>query len=101
MLHLPSETVFAFEVKGTLRPRHIPRLSRGELAQMSDAWIDKPDNPAMGGTDLDSGDVYGAIAAINFVEMTVRFAYTSDFQTFQPVAGIDQLVDPTWIDVGA
>ncbi len=39
LLHLPSGMVFAFEVKGTPRARHIPRLivTRGELEQMSDA----------------------------------------------------------------
>jgi hypothetical protein len=43
MLHLPSDMVFAIEVKGTLREGHIPRLSRGELALMSHAWLDKRD----------------------------------------------------------
>lgn len=47
MLHLTSEMVFAIEVKGTLRRGFVPRLTRGDLAQMSNAWLDKPDNPAM------------------------------------------------------
>jgi hypothetical protein len=97
MLHLAAEMVFAFEVKGTLRQRHIPRLTHGELQQMSDAWIDKPDNPAMRGTELVSGDVYGAVAAINFIDMTIRFAYTADFRAFDPVERVAQLTDPTWV----
>jgi hypothetical protein len=32
------ERVVAVEVKGTLRPRYWPRLSRRELVQMSGAW---------------------------------------------------------------
>lgn len=42
--------VFAVEVKGILRARRVPRLTRGELEQMSEAWVDKPDNPGMTGT---------------------------------------------------
>lgn len=97
MFHLASDMVFAIEVKGTLRQGHIPRLTRGELAQMSDAWIDKRDNPAMRGTDLESSDVYGAVAAVNFIDMTSRFALTSDFARFRPVERVGQLADPTWI----
>lgn len=97
MLHLSSDMVFAFEVKGTLRKRHVPRLTRGELTQMSGAWIDKRDNPAMRGADLDSADVYGAVAAINFIDMTIRFALTSDFARFLPVERVDQLAEPGWI----
>lgn len=97
LLRLPSDMVFAFEVKGTLRARHIPRLTRGELEQMSDTWIDKPDNPAMRGTGLDSGDLHGAVAAINFIDMTIRFAYTADFRAFDPIGRLEQLTDPTWV----
>jgi hypothetical protein len=100
MLHLPSDMVFAIEVKGTLRRGHIPRLTRGELAQMSHAWIDKRDNPAMRGSDLDSSDVYGAVAAVNFIDMTSRFALTNNFARFRPVERMRQLVDPTWIRDG-
>lgn len=97
MLHLPSDMVFAFEVKGTLRSHHIPRLTPGELAQMSDAWIDKADNPAMRGTELQSSDVYGAIAVVNFIDMTGRFVLSVDFKSFRSVERLDQLADPTWI----
>src|SRR5437588_2318345 len=43
MLHLATDMVFAIEVKGTLRPGHVPRLTRGDVAQMSAAWLDKAD----------------------------------------------------------
>jgi hypothetical protein len=77
MLHLASEMVFAVEVKGTLRPRHIPRLTRRELEQMSAAWIGKSDNPAMTSTELRSDDVYGA--------------------TFSPVMTWEELDEPSWL----
>lgn len=64
---------------------------------MSDAWIDKPDNPAMHASELSSRDVYGAIAAINFIDMTIRFALTDDFVRFIPVTRPDQVEDPTWL----
>jgi hypothetical protein len=58
MLHLSLEIVFAIEVKGTLRKGFVPRLTRGDLAQMSSAWLDKPDNPAMTSSALRSEDIY-------------------------------------------
>src|SRR5919112_1932814 len=64
-LHLEADLLLAVEVKGTLRSGRVPRLTRGDLEQMSPAWIDKPDNPAMSGSQLRSEDVYGAVAAIN------------------------------------
>jgi hypothetical protein len=85
MLHLPSETVLAIEVKGTLRSGFIPRLTRGDLAQMSNAWLDKPDNPAMTSTALRSEDIFGAVAALNFADLTLRVAFTADFVNFRPV----------------
>jgi hypothetical protein len=51
----------------------------------------------MHGSDLESSDVHGAVAAINFIDMTSRFALTSDFARFRPVERVDQLADPTWI----
>jgi len=102
MLHLEQEMVFAVEVKGTLRARRVPRLTRGELEQMSEAWVDKPDNPAMSGADLRSEDVYGAVAAVNFAEMTLRVVMTADFATLHPVTSDEQFDDPSWLaDPGA
>lgn len=97
MLHLEHEMVFAVEVKGTLRARRIPRLARGEVEQMSEAWVDKPDNPGMAATGLRSEDVYGAVAAVNFADMTLRIAMTANFATLRPVISDLQLDDPSWI----
>ena len=41
----PDQKVVVIDVKGTVVPGRIPRLSRRELAQMSTGWIDKADNP--------------------------------------------------------
>jgi hypothetical protein len=49
------------------------------------------------GTDLESSDVYGAVAAVNFIDMTSRFALTNDLARFRPVERVGQLADPTWI----
>jgi hypothetical protein len=54
-----GDVVVAIEVKGTLVPGRAPRLSAGELAQMSAAWVDKLDNRGMAELGLASSDVYG------------------------------------------
>jgi hypothetical protein len=95
----PSATrVVAFEVKGTLRPKHWPRLSRSALAQMSAAWVDKADNPGMRNWDLTSEDVYGGVILVNFAQRLYRVAFTSDFVNLQPVTMEKQIVDLSWLD---
>lgn len=95
MLHLTSEMVFAIEVKGTLRRGFVPGLTRGDLAQMSNAWLDKPDNPAMTSTALRSEDVFGAVAALNFVDSTLRVAFAADFANFRPILDEAELGNPS------
>lgn len=90
----PSDEVMAVEVKGTLVAGRIPRLSRREMTQMSAAWVDKADNPGMAELELQSADVYGAVAAINFADMTWRMALTSDFSVLSPVTRVEQLTRP-------
>lgn len=94
MLHLTCEMVFVVELKGTLRAGRIPRMTRGELDQMSAGWIDKPSNPGMIDTGLSSEDVYAAIAVVNFAEQTLRVVLSENFVTFVPVTSADQLADP-------
>lgn len=97
MLHLEAEMLFAVEVKGTLAPGRVPGLTRGEMQQMSGAWVDKPDNPAMTNWGLGSQDVYGALAAVNFADMTLRVALTSDFVEFSAVRSESWLRTPAWL----
>lgn len=95
MLHLTSQMVFAIEVKGTLRRGFVPRLTRGDLAQMSSDRLDKPDKPAMTSSALRSEDIFGAVAALNFAELTLRVAFTADFATFRPTLDETELTDPS------
>lgn len=92
--HRNTEIVMAVEVKGTLRPGHSPRLTRGELRQMSTGWINKAANPGMGEWDLTSGDVFGPVILINFADRRWRAALTADFEILVPVDDLSQLEDP-------
>jgi hypothetical protein len=87
----------AVEVKGTLRPRYWPRLSRRVLIQMSGAWVDKLDNPGMANWELRSDDIYGAVVLVNFAAMAYRAAFTADFRQLQPVRDLEQLGDLGWL----
>jgi hypothetical protein len=93
----PGDLVVVVEVKATLVPGRIPRLSRTELIQMSTAWVDKTDNPGMAELGLESGDVYGGIAVVNFADMTWRVALTADFVQFRPTIEAEQLTDLGWL----
>lgn len=97
MLHLEAEMLFAVEVKGTLVPGRVPRLTRGDVKQMSGVWVDKPDNPAMTNWGLGSQDVYGALAGVNFADMTLRVAFTEDFVAYSAVRSDAWLRTPAWL----
>jgi hypothetical protein len=99
MLSPTMDRVVVFEVKGTLRPGTLPRLSTYELRQMSAAWIDKRDNPGMATLELESADVYGGVFVVQFAERAYRVALTSDFETLRPVTSQDELVELAWLDV--
>lgn len=94
----PDDKVVAVEVKGTLVPGRIPRLSRRELAQMSAAWIDKADNPGMAELRLQSDDVYGAVVAVNLADLTWRVGFTSDFLVLRPVVDLAHVESLAWLD---
>jgi hypothetical protein len=93
----PDGKIVAVEVKGTLVAGRIPRLSRREMTQMTAAWVDKADNPGMAELGLQSADIYGAITAINFADMTWRIALTPNFSAIRPVIRLDQLACLDWI----
>ncbi len=101
VLLAPGDVVVAIEVKGTLVPGRVPRLSAGEIAQMSAAWVDKIDNPGMAELGLASTDVYGGVSVVNFADLTWRAALTRDFLDFEPINAQEQLADLTWlVDAG-
>lgn len=93
----PDDKIAAVEVKGTLTAGRIPRLSRREMTQMSAEWVDKADNPGMAELGLRSADVYGAVAVINFADMTWRAALTADFSALSPVIHLGQLTRLDWL----
>src|ERR1017187_5956568 len=93
----PDDKIVAVEVKGTLVAGRIPRLSRREMTQMSAAWVDKANNPGMAELGLQSADIYGAVAVINFADMTWRMALTADFSALSPVIRVEQLAHLDWI----
>jgi hypothetical protein len=94
----PDDKVVAVEVKGTLVPGRIPRLSSRELGQMSAVWVDKVDNPGMAELGLSSEDVYGAVVAINFADLTWRAGLTSDFVVLRPALDVAHLASLAWLD---
>jgi hypothetical protein len=93
----PDANVVAVEVKGTLVAGRFPRLSHREIAQMSVAWLDKVDNPGMSQLGVTSADVYGAVVAVNFADLTWRMAITKDFASLHPVSRVEQLADLRWL----
>ncbi|MGX9792929.1 hypothetical protein [Mycobacterium sp. MMS18-G62] len=97
MLTPGFEAVFSIEVKGTLQRGRWPRLTRGEVAQMTAEWLDKTDNPGMADHDLVSGDVYGAVALVNFARMQWKAAVTADFSSAHPITDTAQLEDVAWL----
>lgn len=94
MLDPEANFVIAVEVKGTLRAGRLPWLTKRELTQMSRQWLDQKDNPTMSEFEFDSADIYGAVIALNFAEMTIRGALTRDFVNYRPVASASQIVWP-------
>lgn len=97
VLLAPGDLLVALEVKGTLVAGRIPRLSSGDLVQMSTAWLDKVDNPGMAEFDLASSYICGAVTAVNFTDLSWRMTLTRDFSTFEPIVESRQLADLAWL----
>ena len=92
-----DDKIVAVEVKGTLVAGRIPRLSRRDVTQMSAEWVDKADNPGMAEFGLHRADIYGAVAVVNFSDMTWRMALTADFSALIPVTQAGQLTCLDWL----
>jgi len=91
------EAVFSIEVKGTLQRGRWPRLTRGEIAQMTEEWLDKSDNPGMADHDLAGSDVYGAVVLVNFARRQWKTGVTADFRDAYAITNRAQLEDVTWL----
>jgi hypothetical protein len=46
---------------------------------------------------LESADVYGAVVAVNFADLTWRMAMTDDFVSLRPVTDAAQLLTLDWL----
>jgi hypothetical protein len=88
----PDESVLALEVKGTLRPDTIPRLTPSRLRQMSRGWLNDPANPAMAEWSLEADDLYAGIMLVDLATPLYRLALSSDFERYTPVTDSAELV---------
>jgi hypothetical protein len=91
MLSPDQEHLFVVEVKGTLQPYRWPRLTRGEIDQMSPEWLSQLDNPGMQSVGVDGDDVSGLIVSIQFARRQWKGVMTLDFGDIQVLSSLEQL----------
>jgi hypothetical protein len=94
MLSPDAADLFVIEVKGTLVPNRWPRLTRGEIAQFSTQWLDRPDNPGMSNLEVIGEDVSGLVALLNFASRQWKALATDDFEAFVGLGADADLADP-------
>ena len=95
MLSPDMESVFVVEVKGTLQSGRWPRLTRGEIDQMSQVWLSLPGNPGMQSAGVGGDDVSGLVISIQFAKRQWKGVFTLDFGDVHNVTGIEQLAELT------
>jgi hypothetical protein len=88
-----NESVLALEVKGTLRPGAVPRLTPSRLRQMSREWLNGPDNPAMAEWELEADDLYAGVMVIDLAKSIARTVVSGDFEDYVPVGDLSELQD--------
>jgi hypothetical protein len=91
LLLAPDEAVLALEVKGTLRPGVVPRLTPSRRRQMSREWLNSKDNPAMAEWELEADDLYAGVMIVDLALAQFRLALSSDFDLYRPVNSLAQL----------
>lgn len=87
----PDESVLALEVKGTLRPGAIPRLTPSRLRQMSRDWLNGPDNPGMAEWEFEADDLYAGVMVVDLAASITRTAVSADFESYIPVDDLMEL----------
>lgn len=87
----PDESVLALEVKGTLRPGAIPRLTPSRLRQMSRDWLNGPDNPGMAEWEFEAADLYAGVMVVDLADSVARTAVSCDFESYQPLPELSAL----------
>lgn len=98
LLLAPDELVLALEVKGTLRPGSIPRLTPSRLRQMSRDWLSDPANPGMIDWSLTADDLYAGVMVVDLARAEFRLAFSHDFDTYTPVVDPGNLASLAWIE---
>lgn len=87
----PDESVLALEVKGTLRPGAIPRLTPSRLRQMSREWLNDPANPGMAEWSFQADDLYAGVMLVDLSTPLYRLALSGDFEHYTPVTAPAEL----------
>lgn len=87
----PDEAILALEVKGTLRPGAVPRLTPSLRRQMSREWLNDPNNPAMAEWSLQADDLYAGAMIVDLALTHFRIALSHDFDLYTPVTHLEQL----------
>jgi len=90
--------VLALEVKGTLRPSTIPRVTPSRLRQMSRAWLSDPANPGMAEWSLAAEDLYAGVMVVDLAHGEYRLALSSDFEQYAAIVELAALASLTWLD---
>ncbi|HEY8722234.1 MAG TPA: hypothetical protein VIL92_00070 [Gaiellaceae bacterium] len=94
----PDATVLALEVKGTLRPNAIPRLTPSRLRQMSREWLNDPANPAMADWSLTAEDLYTGVMVVDLALALFRIALSGNFEGYAPITELEQLTSLSWLE---
>lgn len=97
MLDPAGGTAVAWEVKGTLRRRGFPRLSRRDVSQMSPDWLDRHDGTGMSEWGLAAQDVLGGFVVVSFAQMVMWVGVTADYASIKPIRDEEQLRDLSWL----
>lgn len=83
--------MLALDVKGTLRPGAIPRLTPSRMRQMSRVWLNGPDNPAMADWNLEGDDLYAGVMVVDLALAVARTAVSGDFESYMPISDLAEL----------
>jgi hypothetical protein len=91
LLLAPDDAVLALEVKGTLRPGAVPKLTPSRQRQMSREWLNNPTNPGMADWSLEADDLYAGVMVVDLALARFRFVISGDFEHYVPITELEQL----------
>ena len=98
LLLAPDKRVLALEVKGTLRPSTIPRVTPSRLRQMSRAWLSDPANPGMAEWSLAAEDLYAGVMVVDLARGECRLALSNDFEQYAAIVELAALASLNWLE---